>query len=58
MGAVIVSRRELDRLRGKQASFVEAYQKFAAKFGGKGAGVGKEFARTLRDRSPGRNVTS
>jgi prevent-host-death family protein len=55
--AVILSTRELDRLRGRQTGFSTAYGRFIEKFPAKGDGIGKDFARSLRDRSPGRDVT-
>ena len=54
--AVIVSTRELERLRGCKADFPTAYKRFMEKFPSKGAGVDKRFARSLRDRTIGREV--
>lgn len=54
--AVILSIRERDRLRGGNRDFPAAYKRFVEKFPAKGAGVDKKFARSLRDRSIGRDV--
>ena len=54
--AVILAPRELERLRGRKDSFPSAYKRFIEKFPSKGAGAGKDFARSLRDRSIGRDI--
>lgn len=54
--AVIVSTREIELLRGRKTGFPTAYRQFLARFPAKGSGIDKDFARTLRDRSPGRGV--
>ena len=55
--AVLVSRREFERLRGKRLHFGEAYRKFLQRhpldeIGGEG-----DFAASTRDRSIGRKVS-
>ena len=54
--AVILSLRELDRLRGRKDDFPSAFKRFTQRFPAKGAGVGKDFARSLRDKSVGRDI--
>lgn len=54
--AVILSTRELERLRGRKTDFPTAYKRFVEKFPSKGSGIDKGFARSLRDRSAGRDV--
>ncbi len=54
--AVVVSRRELDRLRGRGRDFREAYQAFRGRCSPADFGPGREIAGP-RDRSPGRNVS-
>lgn len=54
--AVILSTRELERLRGRKADFPTAYKRFMEKFPSKGAGAGRKFVRSLRDRTTGRKV--
>lgn len=54
--AVIVSTREFERLLGRKTTFPAAYKRFVEKFPANGAGVVKGFARSLRDRSAGRDV--
>lgn len=54
--AVILSTRELSRLRGRKGDFPTAYKLFVEKFPSKGAGVDRNFARSLRDRSRDRDV--
>ncbi|MBK7929164.1 MAG: type II toxin-antitoxin system Phd/YefM family antitoxin [Bryobacterales bacterium] len=54
--AVIVSTREMQRLRDRKTGFPVAYKRFLEQFPPKGAGIDKAFARSLRDRSAGREV--
>jgi prevent-host-death family protein len=55
--AVLVSRRELDRLRGKRLHFSDAYRKFLERHSLEEIGVEKDFAVSVRDRTPGRKVS-
>ena len=54
--AVILSPQEWDRLRGDRADFRTAYRQFLQNHPATGAGVDKDFAKPLRDRSLGRKV--
>lgn len=54
--AMIISTREVERLRGRRTGFPAAYERFLERFPAKGADIDKDFARSLRDRSPGRAV--
>lgn len=53
--AAVISTRSIERLRGRKITFPEAYQRFVKKFPAKGFAVDKAFARSLRDRSAGRD---
>lgn len=55
--AVLVSRREFDRLRGKRLHFGDAYRKFLEKHSLEGIGVEDDFATSTRDRTAGRKVS-
>ena len=55
--AVLVSRREFDRLRGKRLHFIDAYKKFLKRHSLEEIGVEDDFAISIRDRSPGRKVS-
>lgn len=54
--AVMISVTEYQRLRSKRTSFQDSYQKFLKKHSLAEVGLEQEFARRLRDRSPGRKV--
>ena len=55
--AVIVSVRTYARLKGSRTRFTQAYARFQRRHSLKEAGLPREFAAALRDRSPGRPVT-
>ena len=54
--AVMISVAEYQRLRSKRTSFQDVYQKFLKKHSLAEVGLEKDFARKLRDPSPGRKV--
>ena len=54
--AVMISVAEYQRLRSKRTTFQDAYQKFLKKYSLAEVGLEQDFARKLRDRSPGRKV--
>ena len=54
--AIMISVAEYQRLRSKRTSFQDVYQKFLKKHSLAEVGLEKDFARKLRDRSPGRKV--
>lgn len=54
--AVVVSRRELDRLRVKHRHFGEAYRSFLERFSLETIGLERDFTGT-RDQSVGRKVS-
>ena len=55
--AVLVSRREFERLRGKRVHFSDAYRKFLEKHSLEEIGVEDDFAVSTRDRTTGRKVS-
>jgi prevent-host-death family protein len=55
--AVLISRREFDRLRGKRLHFGETYRKFVEKHSLKEIGVEDDFGASTRDKSTGRKVS-
>ena len=55
--AVLVSRREFERLRGKRLNFIDAYKNFLKRHSLEEIGVEDDFAISIRDRSPGRKVS-
>lgn len=55
--AVLVSRREFERLRGKRLRFSDAYAKFLERHSLEELGVEDDFATITRDRTPGRKVS-
>jgi prevent-host-death family protein len=55
--AVLVSRREFERLRGKRLHFGDAYRKFLEKHSLDEIGVEDDFAASVRDRTTGRKVS-
>ncbi len=54
--AVMISVTEYQRLRSKRTTFQDSYQKFLKKHSLAEVGLEPDFARKLRDRSPGRKV--
>lgn len=54
--AVMISVNEYRRLRSKRTSFQDVYQKFLKKHSLAEVGLEPDFARKVRDRSPGRSV--
>jgi prevent-host-death family protein len=54
--AVVVSRREFDRLRGVRRDFGEAYRRFLGKFSLDEIGLEQDLTGT-RDKGPGRKVS-
>ena len=55
--AVLVSRREFERLRGRRLHFSDAYRKFLEGHSLEEIGVEDEFAVSTRDRTTGRKVS-
>jgi prevent-host-death family protein len=55
--AVIVSLRELERLRGTRTQFSDAYGKFLAAHSLREVGIDPEVFESTRDREPGRKVS-
>jgi prevent-host-death family protein len=55
--AVLVSRRELERLRGKRLHFGDAYRKFLESHSLQEIGLDDDFAGAARDRTTGRKVS-
>lgn len=55
--AVVVSRREFERLRGRRLHFSDAYRKFLASHSLDDVGIEDDFAAAIRDRTTGRKVT-
>lgn len=54
--AVVISLKEYDRLRGARARFTERYAAFRRRFNTADVGLPDDFARSIRDREPGRRV--
>ena len=54
--AVVVSRRDFDRLRAKQRHFAEVYRRFVERFSLDKIGFERDFA-AARDQSSGRKVS-
>jgi prevent-host-death family protein len=54
--AIMISVNEYQRLRSKRTGFQDAYQKLLKKHSLAEVGLERDFARKLRDRSPGRKV--
>jgi prevent-host-death family protein len=54
--AVLVSRREFERLRGKRLHFSDAYKKFLERHSLDEVGVEDDFAASVRDPTTGRKV--
>lgn len=55
--AVLVSRREFERLRGQRVHFGDAYRTFLEKYSLEEIGVANTFAASARDRTTGRKVS-
>ena len=55
--AVLVSRREFERLQGKRLHFSDAYRKFLERHSLDEIGVDQDFAASTRDRTTGRKVS-
>lgn len=55
--AVLVSRREFERLRGRRLHFSDAYRRFLERHSVKEIGVEDDFAVSTRDRTTGRKVS-
>jgi prevent-host-death family protein len=54
--AVVVSHREFERLRGRRQHFGDAYRRFIAAHALEDIGVEADFARSIRDKTTGRDV--
>jgi prevent-host-death family protein len=54
--AVLVSRREFERLRGTRRHFSDVYRKFVEQHSLEASGVESDFAASTRDRTTGRKV--
>ena len=55
--AVLMSLRELERLRGERVPFAEAYRRFLKAHALRDVGVEKRFFESTRDREAGRKVS-
>jgi prevent-host-death family protein len=55
--AAVVSFRELQRLRGKNVHFADAYRRFLGEHSLEESGIERGFANSARDRTTGRKVT-
>jgi prevent-host-death family protein len=55
--AVIVSLRELERLRGGRTQFSDAYRRFLESHKLRDVGMDADFFQSTRDREPGRKVS-
>jgi prevent-host-death family protein len=55
--AVVVSHRELERLRGTKTGFGEAYRRFLKTHSPREIGLEDEEIHSTRDRGPGRKVS-
>ncbi|WP_437800665.1 type II toxin-antitoxin system Phd/YefM family antitoxin [Sorangium sp. So ce693] len=54
--AVVLSREEFERLRSDRPSFGDAYRAFRERHDLEEVGLERDFAASIRDRSPGRQV--
>jgi prevent-host-death family protein len=54
--AVVLSLRELERIRGQRASFGEAYRRFLRAHPLREVGLEDDIFESARDRGPGRKV--
>jgi len=55
--AVVVSLRELERLRGERVPFGDAYRRFLKKHSLREVGLDEGVLESARDRDPGRKVS-
>jgi len=55
--AVIVSLRELERLRGARTQFSDAYRRFLESHTLRDVGIDADLFQSMRDREPGRKVS-
>jgi len=55
--AVIVSLRELERLRGARIQFSDAYRRFLESHSLREIGLDANWSESMRDREPGRKVS-
>jgi prevent-host-death family protein len=55
--AVVISLRELERLRGERVRFVDAYKSFLKQHSLKAIGLDRNFFESLRSRETGRKVS-
>jgi len=55
--AVVVSLRELERLRGDRRSFADAYRGFLERYSLEDVGLDDDFAASTRDKDTGRKVS-
>jgi prevent-host-death family protein len=55
--AVVVSLRELERLRGARTQFRDAYRRFLQSHALRDIGLDADFLGSTRDRAPGRKVS-
>ena len=54
--AVVLSCEAFERLRSERPRFVDTYRAFLEKFPLEAVGLERDFAASVRDRSPGRQV--
>jgi prevent-host-death family protein len=54
--AVVLSREAFERLRAERPRFSDVYRAFRARFPLEEVGLERNFAASVRDRSPGRSV--
>jgi prevent-host-death family protein len=54
--AVVLSLRELERLRGERVPFGQAYRRFLKTYSPREIGIEEDFLGSVRDRDPGRKV--
>jgi prevent-host-death family protein len=54
--AVVLSLRELERLRGERTNFGVAYRRFLKAYPARGVGLEDDFFESARDRGHGRKV--
>jgi prevent-host-death family protein len=55
--AVVMSLRELERLRGERVPFSEAYRRFLKTHSLRDVGVDASFLESVRNQNPGRKVS-
>ena len=54
--AVIISHRQLEKLRSERPRFVDVYRNFLRKHAPKDIGIEADFSRAAQERGPGRKV--